>query len=215
MFAAASLVALAVYAGWRESRPAVTSTGLARLGFTFPSNLALVDASNGALALSRDGSRIALALQDKDGKSRIYTRALRDDTLTALEGTDNGSAPFFSPDGRWIGYADAPAGAIKKVPVEGGRPVVVCQAQAIRGADWGMDGTIVFTRIFNSPLARVSSSGGDPRQLPRSNQENAPTGGLNSSRAVHKSCSLRITRTGITMTPKLMWSIFEAANARR
>ena len=164
---AAFSLAFGAYALWRELRPAAPAAGVARLSLAFPKNLSLEDALNGALALSRDGSRIAVALRGEDGKSQLYTRALREDTLTPLSGTENGTAPFFSPDGRWIAYADIPAAAIKKVPVEGGAAAIVCAAPAVRGATWGEDGTIVFTATANSRLVRVSSGGGEPAPFTR------------------------------------------------
>ena len=72
---------------------------------------------------------------------------------TALGGTDGASAPFFSPDGRWVAFfADQ---KVKKISVEGGAAVTLCDVQGnVRGGSWGEDGNILFA-YQRSPLFRV------------------------------------------------------------
>jgi Tol biopolymer transport system component len=109
------------------------------------------------VAISRDGRRIVFPT-----KSGLATRSLDQANATALSETAGAVDPFFSPDGQWIGFfADS---KLKKVSVQGGAPVVLCDAGASRGADWGDDGNIVFQAggSINSPLFRVSSDGGTP-----------------------------------------------------
>ena len=66
-----------------------------------------------------------------------------------------------SPDGESVGfYAD---GRIRKVSVNGGDPVTICENSTDSpGADWGPDGTIVFSRTWTSGLWKVQASGGTP-----------------------------------------------------
>src|SRR5262249_4767982 len=81
----------------------------------------------------------------------------------ALPGTEGAASPFFSPDGKWLGFfAD---GKLKKISVTGGAAVTLCDAPNGRGASWADDESIVFLPQ-NGPgisLARVSSSGGKPQ----------------------------------------------------
>lgn len=81
---------------------------------------------------------------------------------TALAGTEGALQPFFSPDGRWLGFHAG--GKISKVSVAGGAAVPVCDAPTLRGATWVDDDTIVFAASGgpNSRLMRVSSAGGTP-----------------------------------------------------
>src|SRR5262249_39359592 len=51
-------------------------------------------------------------------------------------------APFFSPDGGWIGYFAG--GELKKIPAGGGTPIVLCRTGPPYGASWERDGTIVY-----------------------------------------------------------------------
>ena len=82
---------------------------------------------------------------------------------TPILGTDRAAGPFFSPDGRWIGFS-AEDGSLSKVALSGGAPVKL-HAQAGRGASWGPDGEIVFTIGARAGLWRVSSDGGEPEPL--------------------------------------------------
>ena len=68
--------------------------------------------------------------------------------------------PFWSPDGRNIAFfAD---GKLKRVPRDGGEPLVVCDGVGSpRGGAWGRDDVILFGRA-NWPICRVSARGGVP-----------------------------------------------------
>src|SRR5467141_2105853 len=125
---------------------------------------ASLDTSLGSSAiLSPDGTRLALIAIGADEKRRIYVRSLDQLQATALPGTENARDPFFSPDSQWIGFfAD---GNLKKISVQGGVAVTLCDAPTDRGGSWGEDGTIVFTPDVGAPLTKVSSSGGVPQPL--------------------------------------------------
>jgi Tol biopolymer transport system component len=112
-------------------------------------------------AISPDGRMIAFTAQDASGKRQIWVRAL--DALTAqpLPGTDGAGYPFWSPDGRSIGYAVT--GYLMRVDVAGGPPVTVCPLNPgilSRGGSWNRDGVIVFNN-GPAPLYRVAAAGGD------------------------------------------------------
>ncbi|MBI3471531.1 MAG: PD40 domain-containing protein, partial [Candidatus Solibacter usitatus] len=112
------------------------------------------------LAVSPDGARLALTLRGADGKVRLHTRLLNQSQVTAHAGTENAHSPFFSPAGDWIGFfAD---GKLKKIAVEGGAAVTLCDAPAGIGGSWGDDGNIIAALNFNGVLSRVPSGGGTP-----------------------------------------------------
>lgn len=82
---------------------------------------------------------------------------------TPIAGTEGASDPFFSPDSQWIGFfAD---GKLKKISVEGGAPITVCDGPSDRGASRGPDNTIVFSPTFTSGLVRISAAGGAPQPI--------------------------------------------------
>ncbi|TDI45880.1 MAG: hypothetical protein E2P02_06630 [Acidobacteria bacterium] len=67
-----------------------------------------------------------------------------------------------SPDGEWLGFSAD--GQLKKVPLTGGTPEVVCDASQILGASWGTDDSVVFGSVGDG-LFSVPSSGGTPERL--------------------------------------------------
>src|SRR5882672_7669511 len=109
-----------------------------------------------ALALSADG-RI-LAWSACDSHCRLYMRSLDQLDPQPVPGTEGASAPFFSPDGRWVAFfAD---GKLRKVSLAGGMPVAVAEAPQPFGGVWLPDGDIVFAASGHGGLLRVSDRGG-------------------------------------------------------
>jgi len=80
--------------------------------------------------------------------------------VTELPGTESARGPFFSPDGGWVGFEAA--GKLKKTPVAGGLPVVLCDSTNLLGASWGEDGNITAS-LGGKALSRISASGGRQR----------------------------------------------------
>jgi serine/threonine-protein kinase len=125
---------------------------------------ASLDTSLGPSALlSPDGTRLVLVASGADQKRHIYVRSLDQLQATALSDTEGARDPFFSPDGQWIGFfAD---GKLKKISVQGGAAVTLCDALDDRGGSWGEDGTIVFEPNNRAALSKISSAGGTPQPL--------------------------------------------------
>ncbi len=75
-----------------------------------------------------------------------------------IPGTDGGSIPFFSADGRWLGF-DAD-GRLRKVPMTGGPAVPITETvgQGANGASWGDNDVIVF--VDDDTLYTVPGAGG-------------------------------------------------------
>jgi len=117
------------------------------------------------LAITSDSARVAVVLRGSDGKSQIYTRTLHELKLKAIAGTENASGPFFSPDGQWIGFFDPATSKLKKIAVEGGPALAICDAASVRGASWGEDGDIVAALNTSVSLIRVPAGGGAPHEL--------------------------------------------------
>jgi len=108
--------------------------------------------------LSSDGTRLGFVAVDADKMQRIYVRSLDQTQAAELSGTENARDPFFSPDSQWIAFFAN--GKLKKVPVQGGAVVTLCDAPAERGGSWGDDGSIVFAAGNREGLSKVSSAGG-------------------------------------------------------
>ena len=118
--------------------------------------------------LSPDGTRLAHFVRNADGVQRLATRLLDQNDATALAGTENAQDPFFSPDGQWLGFfADH---QLKRISVQGGSPVVLCEAANDRGGSWGDDNSIILAPHLFGGLIRVPAEGGAPQQLTRLQQ---------------------------------------------
>jgi eukaryotic-like serine/threonine-protein kinase len=114
-------------------------------------------------AVAPDGSSIVFV--DSTGGHVQLMRKMRDAiAATPLAGTEGALSPFFSPDGRWLGFS-TPDGALKRVPVTGGGAVTVARrADATYNAGaWMDDGTIVYAA--DAGLFAVRAEGGKARQL--------------------------------------------------
>jgi eukaryotic-like serine/threonine-protein kinase len=154
----AILLGAALWAPWRKEAPAPAIVSEipppAKTSFMF-------DALNGATPeLSPDGSRLAFVAGGPDSRPLVWVRSLDSTEALPLEGTDSAMTPFWSPDGRYLGFfAD---GKLKKVEISGGAPVDLCDAPWGRGGTWAEDGTILFASNINSPIYRVSAGGGTP-----------------------------------------------------
>jgi Tol biopolymer transport system component len=110
------------------------------------------------------GRRWAMAAYSAQvNNNALWTYEVGGRRTSAIDGTQGASYPFWSPDGRSIGFfAD---GKLKKVDVSRGQVQVLCDASNGRGGAWNRDGLIVFNPDANTGLYRVSSLGGSPIEL--------------------------------------------------
>ncbi|HUA83507.1 MAG TPA: protein kinase [Bryobacteraceae bacterium] len=110
-----------------------------------------------SFALSPDGRRLVFSAPS-DGIARLWLRALDQTEAKPLAGTEGGASPFWSPDGRSIGFfAD---GRLKRLDLNAGASQILAIAPEGRGGTWTSDGAIIFTPTATSPLLRVPASGG-------------------------------------------------------
>ena len=123
-----------------------------------------------AIAVSPDGRQIAyVGSEDVSGVAQslqqIFLRRLDELEARPVPRTEGAYTPFFSPDGRWLGFFSG--SRLMKVPVSGGPPVEVTTIPSgrVRGASWGDNDVIVFSPSASSGLMRVSASGGTPEAI--------------------------------------------------
>ena len=172
-------VAIAAAAGYLVHGPATVPISMGRVAraeIALEQNQ-LLSINAFPIAISRDGARIVYA-GDDSGKVRLFVRALADTVSHVLPGTDGATSPFFSPDGAWIGFFAG--GKLKKVPRSGGAPFDIAEASAgENGADWGMDGTILYA-LGDGSLHRARAEGGAPPEdvLIRMDKDQRATLGL-------------------------------------
>ncbi len=137
-------------------------------------DLALVQA--GAPVLSPDGQQIAFLAMKKGAiwnpaADTIFLEHLATGEATPLTGTQGAIFPFWSPDGKYVGFfAD---GKLKKIPIAGGPAQILCDAPDGRGGSWNQQGIIIFAPRIAGALQSVSDGGGTPADITTAPKDNA------------------------------------------
>jgi DNA-binding SARP family transcriptional activator/Tol biopolymer transport system component len=142
---------------WGWARPA-TSNRVVRYTLPVDSTEAIVAAApwSGRLALSPDGSQLAYI---GGSGSQLLIRPLNQLHATAIPGTEGVTTPFFSPNGRQIGFLEEEK--IWIASISGGAPVVVTDTlTGVAGASWGPDDFIYVDGSGQTALLRVEAKAG-------------------------------------------------------
>ena len=167
LIAAVSTIALVVTAVTALRRGSEVSPVAGSMQFTIapPDNTSFggpADLGTGTatqVSVSPDGQHVVFVARTQS-VYQIWLRPVASQAAQALPGTEGGAFPFWSPDSRFIGFFAA--GKLKKVPIDGGTSIVLCDAPAGRGGSWSRDNVILFTPSTTAGLQRVSSAGGSP-----------------------------------------------------
>ena len=139
---------------WRSTRP--VERPLVRLDVDLGPDVSLGSPFGADAILSPDGTRLVYVSQ-----GRLFTRRLDQPNATELPGTQGAYAPFFSPDGHWVAFFAT--GKLKKISVDGGSAITLCDAPAMERAAVGTRmATSSPDSSDNDGLARIPSAGGPP-----------------------------------------------------
>ncbi|MDH4351346.1 MAG: serine/threonine-protein kinase, partial [Gemmatimonadota bacterium] len=162
--ALAAAALLAVIAAWGWLRRSGPPAEVARFTLTTaPDASILVNQLSSAVAISPD-ARTFVWLGPGTPEQRLYTRRIDDLAVEVIPGTDGAYMPFFSPDGRWLGFAQGMQ--LRKVDLESGTTLtigpLVMSAQFVSGAFWSEADTIYYSMETQGGLYKVSAAGGAP-----------------------------------------------------
>ena len=114
-----------------------------RFDILLPENARWVGDILSVLALSPDGTTLAYNGQDSSGHRRLYLRPMDQPDPVPVSGSEDGQFPFFSPDGRWVGFRVG--SRIVKSPVLGGAPETICETNGGGLGTWLERNAVVFT----------------------------------------------------------------------
>ncbi len=155
LFAALAVAAGLAGWGWLRSgqAPAVN-----RFSLYLPPDEALlgVTGSGNRLAISPDGLRLVY-VGPGPNNGRLWVRDHDKLGSTPISGTDGAGSPFFSPDGRSVGFILSGT-RLRTVPLDGGPTQSLSDSVNATAADWGSDGYIYVE--CDSGIGRVRATGG-------------------------------------------------------
>jgi len=164
--AATAVVALAAVLAWPRVPRGATDGRLLRFSVAIPRGTSFQSSEIFAnSAISPDGTRLVVRGR-RHGRSFLYVQPLDAFGATPLSGTEDAISPFWSPDGRFIGFFAG--GKLKKVSIDGGPPAVLCDALSEGTGTWGLGATILFAEIASAPgIYGVAADGGERRRMTR------------------------------------------------
>ncbi|HET7216890.1 MAG TPA: protein kinase, partial [Vicinamibacterales bacterium] len=147
----------------RRQTPASHETPrvVTRFDVQSPDNAELTTVFRPVLSLAANGSVLAFTAVSQ-GVNRIYVRERSEPLARAIPGSEGGSNPSLSPDGKWVVFfAD---GNLRKAPLAG-QATTVAPARDVRGITWLDEGTLVATGDSGAPLTRMTVEGADARTI--------------------------------------------------
>jgi Tol biopolymer transport system component len=153
-FGIAGLAIVAALWGWL--RPAPTPL-VNRFSLLFRSAEGLrPSATAGNIAISPDGTKLVY-IGPAEGGTRLWLREHDKLRPTPIPGTDGAVSPFFSPDGRQLGFIRN-GRTVRILSLEGGPPLTLSDSINSSGGDWGTDGYVYIE--VDSGLGRIRATGG-------------------------------------------------------
>jgi serine/threonine protein kinase len=111
----------------------------------------------GMPVLSPQGDKLAFVAHSSDSKL-LWVRSLSSDFAKPLDGTSGAAHPFWSPDGRYLGFFAG--GKLMKIPSDGGPIATLADAPNPRGGTWSINDVIVFEADYLGGLMKVNANGG-------------------------------------------------------
>jgi len=114
----------------------------------------------GPVEISPDGTRLVFTARKGEGANQLWVRDLAEPAARPLAGTEGAERPFWSPDGRFIGFFANRS--LRKIPAGGGPVFRLAEASESRGGTWNRDGVILYTPDARGAVYRIPAAGGTP-----------------------------------------------------
>ena len=139
-----------------------------RLSYELPKDQQFTDSIERWIAVSPDGRQFVYATT-----SGLYMRSMDELDARLISGSgENPQKPFFSPDGKWVGYVAR--NQLMKIAVSGGTPVAITEIAANGLIEWETNDTIVFGSAGGGIMG-ISSNGGSPEPIVKAELHNNAT----------------------------------------
>ncbi|HXM98359.1 MAG TPA: protein kinase [Candidatus Dormibacteraeota bacterium] len=119
--------------------------------------------ASGPPVITPDGTAIAFSARNQKERNTLWVQSLNELAAKKLEGTEGAAFPFWSPDGKFLGFfADA---HLKKIPASGGPVTILADAPNPRGGSWNRDNVIIYEPDYRDSLWRINASAGSASRL--------------------------------------------------
>ncbi len=146
---------------WTAKKPIFIPATVSSFPVSLPKNGMLAEL-NPAIAVSPDGKRMVY-VGGLGAARRLHLREINKVKSRELPETKGAEFPFFSTDGKSIGFgAD---GKLKTLFLDGGKPRILCDAPSFAGGTWCSDNSIFFTPSWIKGIWKISADGGIPEQI--------------------------------------------------
>jgi len=120
---------------------------------------------SGPPVLNNDGTAIAFSARTLKDRDSLWVQNLSELTAKKLEGTEGAAFPFWSADGKFLGFfAD---GHLKKIAAAGGPVTILADTPNPRGGSWNQDNVIIYEPDYRDSIWKISAAGGTPERLTR------------------------------------------------
>ena len=162
LWAAVAVMTILAAWGWlRSPSGEETRNPLAMFIVPILASQQVAEAPGNMVAISPDGATIVHVGVSPEGR-QLYARPIGELQARLVPGTEDAAYPFFSPDGRWVGFSAK--GEMRKISLDGG-PFHTITPGTFTGASWRPDNTIVYSPIGRPGLSIVDADGGSPEIL--------------------------------------------------
>jgi Tol biopolymer transport system component len=160
--AAALVAGIGIGAAWFAFRSPAPALAPVRLSIVAPTGTTFTPrdiTEHPQFALSPQGDRLAVVAETPGARHTIWVRSLATGVAQQLAGTEGAYGPFWSPDGRSLGFYAA--GKLKTVSLDGTAPQNLADVpfDVAHGA-WSTDGTILYPTGTGGALFSVRAAGG-------------------------------------------------------
>jgi len=151
---------LALTSFWLARRGGAGGDATGTIRFAADLDTAQGFASTSPVMVAPDGRAIIISAQIGQQGVLLMRRLDRLESRV-IPGSEGAARAFLSTDGRWLGFVAG--NKLMKLPIEGGTPVALADSVGWGGGTWARDGTIIYSKSYQTGLWRVSSAGGDAR----------------------------------------------------
>ena len=149
-----------------RKEPPTVQAPLMRLTLSFPDDVIYSVGEDfvRSASISPDGRRVVFTGNDRaTSTARLFVRMIDSTQSTPLQGSEDGTEPFWSPDSRFVGFYSG--GKVRIASVEGGVVRELADASAAGGASWNGKGQVLLSLKNPGPLMMVPAAGGTPNAV--------------------------------------------------